>query len=396
MRSRRTLTEMASEPKKKRRPKGEGGIRYHAGKALWEATIDLGKDASGLRRRRTIYAKTRPQLLRDLADLKARSGGTVRPRAIGTVGEFVDRWLREDVKPNRRGKTYESYESSWRVHAEPLIGSIKLEKFDVDHVARLYETLRADGATPSAIRHVSSVMHNAFAIAVRRQAYTKANPFAIVERPTHRAREGRALTVAEAGRFIEAARDDRLEALWILCLTAGIRIGEGLGLRWSDVDFKGRAIAIQQAATQVRGRVEIGPTKTHRSRRRVYLGKLAMDALARRRRAADAEDHGSGLVFPTMAGKPLLRSNVYRSHFAPLLERAKLTGVRIHDLRHTMTSLGIAAGVVPKALAERLGHTTTRLTEDRYGHLLPGVGAGAAGAIDQMLRKRKTRAKRSA
>jgi integrase len=81
----------------------------------------------------------------------------------------------------------------------------------------------------------------------------------------------------------------------------------------------------------------------------------------------------------------MLQSNLRRSHFYPLLEHAELGHLRMHDLRHTMTSLGVAAGLVPKVLAERLGHTTTRLTEDRYAHVLPGLGAHAAAKIDGLL-----------
>jgi integrase len=371
---------------RRRRPKGEGGIRFHAGKQLWEATFDLGKDETGRRHRRTLYAKTRPGLLRTIADLKARSGGAIRRRAKGTVGAFVEQWLRDDVKPNRAANTYALNESLWRVHAARIVSGVKLERFDVEHVAALYAELRKRGKTPSIIEHVAVLMHRVFEVAVRRRQYPYANPFDAIDRPTCRAADAKALTIDQARRFVDAARADRFEALWILLLTGGLRLGEALALRWSDVDFDRGAVGVQRTLLEVGGRVSFGAPKTSGSRRRVELGSLAREALLRRLAAHDGERHGSELVFCTLTGEPMRRSNLRRSHFLPVLHAAAIPRLRIHDLRHSMTSFGVAAGVLPKVLAERLGHSTTRLTQDRYSHVLPGIDGGAADAIDALLR----------
>lgn len=370
---------------RKRRPRGEGSIRFRPDKKLWAGTFDLGKDFEGKRQRRTIYAKTRPELMRRIADLRARSGGTIRRRAVGTVGEFVDAWLRDDVKPNRSANTYALYESMWRVHAAPIVAARSLEKFDVDDVPALYRSLRDRGASPSVVHRVSVVLQRAFSVAVRRRAYTKANPFTLVERPTYRAKEARSLTAAEARALIAAAHEDRFEALWLLALTAGLRLGELLGLQWSDIEWARRAVSVTHALIEVDGRVELAAPKTAGSRRLVDIGRMAERALLRRRSAADAEAHGSPFVFSTLDGTPMRRSNLRRSNFTPLLKRAGLKDLRIHDLRHSMTSLAAAEGVNLKVLAERLGHSTTRLTQDRYSHVLPGLQRSAADAIDALL-----------
>jgi integrase len=375
-----------NEAPKRRRPKGEGSFRERKDRGYWEASIDVGKDpVTGKRRRRVLQAKTPSALRRKIADLRARSGGSIRPAAKGTVREFMERWLEHDVQPHKRPKTFEDYAGAWR-HAAPVIGAMRLEKFDIDEVAQLYQALRKKGASANTIRRVGKVLTTAFKAAIRQRLYTRSNPFEIVERPVHRAAEARALAADEVRRLLKAAHDDRFEALWLLMVTGGLRVGEALALRWSDVDLKNGTLAVQQSASDVKGRAVIGPTKTHRSRRRVDLGRLAIDALKRRRVAADSEEYGSELIFPSSVGKTMLQSNLRRSHFYPLLERAELGHLRMHDLRHTMTSLGVAAGLVPKVLAERLGHTTTRLTEDRYAHVLPGLGAHAAAKIDDLLR----------
>jgi integrase len=87
------------------------------------------------------------------------------------------------------------------------------------------------------------------------------------------------------------------------------------------------------------------------------------------------------LIFSTLNGSPMRRSNLYRSHFYVILKSAKLTGVRVHDLRHFMASIALSQGVPAKVVSERLGHSTTRLTVDRYTHVLPGLQREAARAI---------------
>jgi len=368
----------------RRRAKGEGSFaQRHDG--TWQYSIDLGKDSTGKRQRRYVYAKTKSELQRKVFDLRAKGGGTIKPRAPGTVGEWVERWLEQDVRPNRSRNTYALYESMWRVHAAPVLGSRALDKLEPDHVSALYARLRENGASATIVHRVGVTMQRAIEVATRRGLFHHANPFALVERPTPRPAERHTLTAAEARRLIAAARDDRLEALFVLLLTAGLRLGEALGLKWKDVDLEHRRLAIRQSLVEVGGTLELGEPKTRGSRRPIELGALAIEALRRRRDAAAEEGHGSPLVFTTLAGTPLRRSNVRRQHFEPILKRARIEDVTIHGLRHAMTSFGIAEGVAPKVLAERLGHSTVRLTQDRYAHVLPGIQREAADAIDALL-----------
>ena len=166
-----------------------------------------------------------------------------------------------------------------------------------------------------------------------------------------------------------------------------MRLGEVLALQWGDLDRKKRALSVQRAAQEVGGYVEIGPTKTRTSRRRIDLGSMALAALQQRRKAAEeGRAAPTDLIFPTLSGLPMRRSNLYRSHFSGILKTAKLTGVRVHDLRHFMASIALSQGVPAKVVSERLGHSTTRLAVDRYTHVLPGLQREAARAIDGALR----------
>lgn len=377
----------------KRRAKGEGSI-VERPDGVWQFSIDLGKDEAGKRQRKYVYAKTRAELQRKVADETARGGGTMKPRAKGTIGEWMERWLRDDVKPNLSGNTYATYESMWRVHAKPTLASVQLEKLDVPHVERLYSTMRKGGTSSSVIQRVATIMSRAISVAARRRVYFRSNPFALVDKPKHRHKETAILTVAEARRFIAAVQADRYEALWVLLITSGLRLGEALALEWRDVDLAGRSLAVRQGLTEVNGASKIGPLKTHSSRRRIELGSLAVEALKRRQAEAGKEGHESPFIFTSTGGGHLKRSNLRQRHFQPALETAKITGLTIHGLRHSMTSLALAEGLSPKVVAERLGHSTVRLTQDRYQHVIPSLQRQAAKTIDSLLIKAPKRQKK--
>jgi len=166
-------------------------------------------------------------------------------------------------------------------------------------------------------------------------------------------------------------------------LTAGLRIGEGLGLEWKDVDLVAGRISIRQQAGVVNGNAIIGALKTPRSRRIVDVVGITLTALRRRRAAASREGHGSRFVFPTKNGKLVSRSNLRRDHFSAVCTAAEIDGVSFHSLRHTMTSHAYAIGVSPRVVARRLGHASTKMSLDRYGHQLPDQQREAAARLEE-------------
>jgi integrase len=372
--------------KTRRRPKGEGSIVQRKD-GIWQFSLDLGKGDDGKRQRIYFYAGSRADLLRKVADQRARSNGSIRPRAKGTVGEWVSRWLENDVKPNRARNTYAQYETLWRIHVKESLGFLSLNKLDVQHVENLYRSLRKKHVSSSTLFHIAKVMSRAIAVAIRRQAYFKPNPFTIVEKPAPRPKETQVLSVKEARRFLKEAQGTRYEALWILLLTAGLRLGEALALEWRDIDFEKRLLSVRQGLTDVEGVVKPDdPLKTPGSRRPVELGSLAVQALRRRKVAAKKEPHRSPFIFTKEDGSHPRRWDLRKYEFKPICDAAGTQGLRIGGLRHSMTSLALRHGVPIKTVSSRLGHSTTRMTLDRYGHILPGADRGAAGAIDALLR----------
>lgn len=368
-----------SEP---RRKKGEGSIIQRAN-GSYALVVDLGRDPNTKeRRRRWISGSSRAEVQRRVADLRAEGGGSIQPRATGTVGSWMDQWI-ESIEHKLSPTAFVGYRGAWRLHAAAHLESISLEDLDVAHVERMYDALRQDGRSASVVNRVATVMHRAFQVAIRRRMYRKVNPFGLAERPTLRAPETRTLEPAEMARFIEASRGDRYAALWMLLAMGGLRLGEALALRWSDVDLMKRTLSVSRSFIEVSGRIEVGKTKNKTSRRLVTLGADTVAALNARKREAQKEAHGSDLLFPTTLGTPLRRSNLRRSHFKSICEAAGLWPLRIHDLRHSMTSLALLQGVPAKVVAERLGHSTTRLTLDRYSHLIGDLQTTAADEIER-------------
>jgi integrase len=383
-----------------RRQKGEGTIVKLADGRV-ARLFPLPKDPkSGKRRRRWISAKNTKELNRKVADAKARGGGDVKATVKGTVGEWIEQWLEEIKTQVRQGRkrpigenSWILYESSWRLHAKDALGAIPLETFDIEHVETLYGLMKKAGASANVQNRVGRVLHTAFVAAIKKRKYTRPNPFAIVDRAFHEVEERPMLEPEQAQALMKAAGADRFEALWVLLLTGGLRLGEALALEWSDIDLKAKTVSIRRALHEVRGKAVFGPTKTPKSRRQVTLGALAIAALKRRQKAAEKEEHDATLVFPTKIGTPMRRGNLLRTHFRPLCEAAKITGFRMHDLRHASASFALLSGAPAKAVAERLGHSTTRLTLDRYSHVLAELQKGTADGIDRVLRKKPAKKK---
>jgi integrase len=187
-----------------------------------------------------------------------------------------------------------------------------------------------------------------------------------------------------------AIRPGRYEALLTLAVTTGMRQGELLGLRWSDVDLERGVLRVRRTADTRHGFARWDTPKSGAGRS-VTLTRLAVDAL-RRHRKRQAEERlilgarfeDQGLVFPNLSGGVIIASTLHRS-FKTLLRYAGLPSVRFHALRHTAATLMLEANVNPRVVQEMLGHANIRQTMDTYSHVLPNMQQQAAERMDEML-----------
>jgi integrase len=218
----------------------------------------------------------------------------------------------------------------------------------------------------------------------------------LVDPPRVDRHEFRALTPPEARRLLAGLRGDRLAALYVLALTTGMRQGELLALRWTDLDLPARRLAVRGSLHRdPGGGWTITEPKTDRSRRQVVLAPMAVAALQRHRLRQNEERLNAGdlwednnLVFANQVGRPLSSQNLVQRHFHPLLERLSLPRIRFHDLRHTAATLLLAEGVHPKIVSEMLGHTEIGITLDLYSHVTPAMHESASGALGRLLDQR--------
>jgi len=219
-----------------------------------------------------------------------------------------------------------------------------------------------------------------------RRGLVRRNVVRLVEPPRlNRPAAPDALTVGAAREILAKVRGDRLEALFVVTLAAGLRQAEVLGLRWSEVDLDASTLRISASLDRVAGRYVLTDPKTPKSERTVALPAFAVAALREHRRRqlearlAAGEATAEGLVFVSPAGRPI--NGGWLSHRWP---RFGLS-LTFHDLRHGQSSLLVALGVHPKIIAERLGHTTIAESMDRYAHVARASDVEAAERLQDAL-----------
>lgn len=217
------------------------------------------------------------------------------------------------------------------------------------------------------------------------QRLIQRDPLDGYDRPTAApSRVGKAWTLEQAQSFLQAVRDDRLSAAWTLLLTRGLRRGELAGLRWDAVELKGAnpAMVIRATRIVVDGKVQDSRPKTTAGERRVPLDADLVDVLTAHQerqlfeqRAAGSAWEGTGHLFCNELGQPYHPEH-YSTRFEQLAADAGLPRARLHDTRHTAATIMLSTGEPPFHVAQILGHSSTRITEDIYRHAIPGAVEG--------------------
>ncbi len=220
------------------------------------------------------------------------------------------------------------------------------------------------------------------------------NPCSGAELPRARQKEAPVLTVEEVAGFVKVLRGTRHEVLFLVALTTGMRPSEYLALQWIDVDFDSSRIQVRRSLDWRRkGEWEFSEPKTPRSRRSIPIPAEVLDRLHQHRKTQAEERLKAGpkwsdhcLVFCNPKGEPLDRQNLHRRHLRPLLKGAGVaTGLTLYDLRHSCATLMLGAGIHPKVVSERLGHSSIAITLDVYSHVLPSLQEEATERIGQVV-----------
>jgi integrase len=292
-----------------------------------------------------------------------------------TVAAYLEDWL-DATRDSIRPATWTRYRGIVRTHHVPHLGRIPLSKLTATDVERM---LREMTGSPRTRHHARAVLRTALQRAVAHGLILR-NPAALAAPPRVEHREAEAWDAAQVRTFLQAVRGHRLEALFTVAVTTGLRQGELLGLRWSDVDLTAGTLTVRHALQRVDGRLQLVEIKTPRSRRTVPLPELALRAL---RKPQDGPLVGTHL-FTTQSGSPLYSTAVYRA-FLDVIAAIGLPRIRFHSLRHTAASLLLAQGTHPRVVMEMLGHSTIALTMNTYSHVIPALERDAADRMNAIL-----------
>lgn len=369
-----------------RRGNSEGNIRKRAD-GRWEARLVL-EDGT----RRSLYGRTRQEVTKLLAEaLRDKERGITVLGDRQTVEDFMTSWT-ELCKHTIKPRTWRRYCQFVRLHIVPGLGKVPLSKLSAQQVQSLYARKLDEGLAPATVRQLHAVLHKALHTALR-LGLVHRNVADMVDAPRVPRKEMAILSEEQAQSLLAAARGDRLEALYVVALGTGMRLGELLGLRWRDVDLE--AAQLRVTATLQRetvGEPVFAEPKTAQSRRRVALASTVVAAL-RQHRVRQLEERlrvgeawiDRDLVFCDETGEVLDGISVLRYEFYPLLKKAGLPRMRFHDLRHTAATLLLARGVDVKVVSEMLGHATIAVTLAIYYHVRPHKQREAADVMDRML-----------
>lgn len=276
-----------------------------------------------------------------------------------TVSEYYPLWL-ASVEDALAPNTYRDYSDKFRLHIVPRHGKIRLRELTTPHVNALYRDMLDSGSSPRQIQYVHAVYRKALHDAegwdlVRKNVARFARP------PKQEAPDRPVMGREEAALFLREIRGERLEALYLLAVTTGLRRGELLAVRWEDLD-------LDKGTLQVRG------TKTAASRRPASIPAPVADALRRHRKAQLEEKmqagplwRESGMVFPTTIGTPQRGDNVLARSLKPIMARAGLPTEKCFQyLRRSAATFLVLLKVHPRDAMRWLGHSNIQTTMNVY------------------------------
>lgn len=381
-----------------RRAKGDGGIYPQVGpdgKVYYRGSI-WTKDALGRRVRRYARGKSTQAVRDKLAAIKAGASGGVAGAKPQTLAEYLPSWL-ADLERGRvgrkvRGATVRGY-AQHAARWVKLLGHERLDRLTPAQVTAALDSLVAQGLSARTVEHARATLRRALKDAqakglVSRNAAAEATG---PEREQDPDASDRVLAPADALRLLDATEEDRFGPLFRVALGTGLRLGELLGLRWSDVESDILRVR-RSLAQQADGSYDFGETKTRGSRRAVSLSEVAREGLAAQRdqQAEDRAKAGDAwrdldLVFSDEVGGPLPPWRASKA-FRSAADALGLTAVQFHDLRHSAASLMFAAGVPLRVVSETLGHSSIAITSAVYVHLVDDARREAAAGLDASLR----------
>jgi integrase len=369
----------------------------------WYFWVELEPGLDGKRRQYSRGGfKTRKEAEKAYAEVRdqVRRGEFVTPSKV-TLSTFLrDEWF-PAIRATTRPSTWDHYARIATGYLHGSIGDRRLGELTPGVLNAFYAELLASGRrfgvstkgaglSPKTVRHVHTMLHKALVDAVR-WGRLQSNPADRADPPKPRQVEMKVWDLAQLRTFLDHVADDRVFAAWLLMTTTGMRRGEVVGLRWTDVDLDLGRLAIVQTHVLVDRQVIVSEPKTAKGRRTVALDATTLTALRQHRKRQLEERlalgeawQDTGLVFTHEDGSGI-NPRLFSSWFIQRSSVAGLPPIRLHDVRHSYATAALAAGVPTKIVSERLGHASIAITLDTYSHVLPNMQEEAAEQIARLI-----------
>lgn len=380
-----------------KRSNGEGTI-YKRSDGRWCGAY---YDDAPTPRRHFVYGKTQSEVKKKLKEMKENPVQAQKRNTGYTLGEWVEFYLNNYKKNEVKQTTFDSYMGIYRKHIKTAaISKIKLKKLTCDELQKYYNGKSAENYNAKTVKHIHILINSALKKA-QQLKYINENVNEMVILPKKKTFQGNALSACEVNRIFTEAKDDDLYPIIVLTICTGLRKGEVMALKWSNINFEARELYVEGSLCKVavgtdeRGKLiyenRILEPKTEKSHRTVPLLEQALEVLRiqKERQNIWKEKYkdiyvDEDFVFTEVDGS-IIRQRSFMDHYHAFLYKYDITNIRFHDLRHTFASLLLEAGESPKVIQELLGHSTITTTMDTYAHVTDKSKIRAVRTLDTLL-----------
>ena len=372
---------------RKRGIRGAGSV-FLRKDGRWEAKFKVEETG----KYKSLYASTEKEAYKMLQDaLLQQKQGILATGPDQTVKQFLEYWLEDVYKVYARLTTFRNARILVHKHLIPGLGHFKLQKLTTQQVQSFYAKKLREGTTFSRLRNINGALHTALEHA-RRAKLVSINVCDDIRLPAREEPDRQFLTSEQAHLLLQKVKEHQLEMILILALATGMREGELVGLRWSDVDLEAGMLRINRTVTYVTGHGNVeGEPKTAKGKRNIMLPPFVVVALKHHYTMQEKGrlEFGStwiarDLVFPEKNGDFIVANTLLR-RFHRLLKEIGLPRMRFHDLRHSTATLLLSMGVPLKVVQELLGHSSIDITANIYSHVLPSVHKDAMDKMGKFL-----------
>lgn len=362
----------------------------------WQIIIELGLDENGKRKRMFQSMQgTKKEAEKELQRLiNELDGGSYIEETKMTTATYLRSWVKTYVEPNLSPTSIDGYKSNIENYIIPHIGNIPLQKLSPIHLQDMYTKLslkgRLDGKgglSPRSIRYIHRNLSKALDQAMKMQIIKK-NVATLVTIPKVKPYNAEVYNEAEVVTMINKAKGTDMEVPITLAVTLGLRRGELLGLKWSEIDLDEGKMTISNNLVSTSSGAVLKTPKTNTSCRTLELSE-GIVSLLKKHRLAQKENKmklGSAYIDNDLVccypDGNIIQPKNFSKKFSNFLKRNGLKHIRLHDLRHTNATLMLSYGIPAKVASERLGHSSISITLDLYSHVTTNMQKEVADKIE--------------